>query len=117
MLADFQDMVDAYIEAIYFTDTGDEGQPPSDVKPSEELENRAKEDCLMTIIFVAGLHSADPLDYTQLGHDLWLTRNRHGAGFWDGDWPSPLAESLTEFSNELGECVAYLGDDKLLYLE
>lgn len=20
------------------------------------------------------------------GHDLWLTRNGHGAGFWDGDW-------------------------------
>src|SRR5687767_14180399 len=21
------------------------------------------------------------------GHDFWLTRNGHGAGFWDGDWP------------------------------
>jgi hypothetical protein len=20
------------------------------------------------------------------GHDFWLTRNGHGAGFWDGDW-------------------------------
>lgn len=22
----------------------------------------------------------------QMGHDFWLTRNGHGAGFWDGDW-------------------------------
>jgi hypothetical protein len=21
------------------------------------------------------------------GTDFWLTRNHHGAGFWDGDWP------------------------------
>jgi hypothetical protein len=26
-------------------------------------------------------------DPYQAGMDLWLTRNRHGAGFWDGDWP------------------------------
>ena len=22
----------------------------------------------------------------RIGHDFWLTRNGHGAGFWDGDW-------------------------------
>ena len=25
------------------------------------------------------------------GHDFWLTRNGHGAGFWDGDWIAPVA--------------------------
>lgn len=24
----------------------------------------------------------------QAGHDFWLTQNGHGAGFWDGDWPT-----------------------------
>lgn len=24
--------------------------------------------------------------YRQAGHDFLLTRNSHGAGFWDGDW-------------------------------
>ena len=22
----------------------------------------------------------------RIGHDFWLTRNGHGAGFWDGGW-------------------------------
>ena len=25
-------------------------------------------------------------DKAQIGHDFWLTRNGHGAGFWDGDY-------------------------------
>ena len=25
-------------------------------------------------------------DAEKCGHDFWLTRNHHGAGFWDGDY-------------------------------
>lgn len=28
----------------------------------------------------------DVVDVERAGHDFWLTRNGHGAGFWDGDW-------------------------------
>lgn len=27
-------------------------------------------------------------DAAQAGHDFWLTQNGHGAGFWDGDYPT-----------------------------
>ena len=27
-------------------------------------------------------------DAVQAGHDFWLTQNGHGAGFWDGDYPT-----------------------------
>lgn len=37
------------------------------------------------------------------GMDLWLTRNRHGAGFWDGDWPEPFASEATEWSHAEAE--------------
>jgi hypothetical protein len=32
--------------------------------------------------------AADELDayHNRAGHDFWLSRNGHGAGFWDGDW-------------------------------
>lgn len=38
--------------------------------------------------YVKGVRQPDPIDLdkydpTQVGHDLWLTRNHHGAGFWD----------------------------------
>ena len=47
----------------------------------------------------------------QAMHDLWLTRNGHGAGFWDGDWPEH-GDALTELTKEqFGEVFLVLGDD------
>lgn len=50
------------------------------------------------------------------GHDLWLTAQRHGAGFWDGDWrmlagdlrgepdaPIDHGEALSELARAHGE--------------
>ncbi len=49
-------------------------------------------------------------------HDLCLTRNHHGAGFWDGDWPEPYAQRLTDAAHAFGESNLYAGDDGKLYL-
>ena len=47
------------------------------------------------------------------GHDFYLTRNGHGAGFWDADIYNTLAndgcERLTKLSKSCGEANAYLG--------
>lgn len=52
---------------------------------------------------------------SDLGHDFFLTRNRHGAGFWDGDYEKSLGQLLTRISHEFGEADPYVGDDGLLY--
>ena len=52
---------------------------------------------------------------SQAGHDLWLTRNRHGAGFWDGDWPESTASILTAAAHAQGEVDWYVGDDEAVY--
>jgi len=49
------------------------------------------------------------------GHDFWLTRNGHGSGFWDGDWPES-GDILTTACEQYGECFLYLGDDKKIYI-
>ena len=49
------------------------------------------------------------------GHDFWLTRNGHGAGFWDGDWEEAVGERLTKASEAFGQVDLYLGDDKKIY--
>lgn len=49
------------------------------------------------------------------GHDFWLTRNGHGAGFWDGDWPEPAATILSVASRACGEYELYVGDDGKIY--
>ncbi len=52
----------------------------------------------------------------QGGHDFWLTRNGHGCGFWDGDWPEPQATRLTEASMRFGECSLIVGDDGQIHV-
>lgn len=42
-------------------------------------------------------------NHSQAGHDFWLTRNRHGAGFWDGDWADEVGERLTTAAHAYGE--------------
>lgn len=66
------------------------------------------------------IESAEPktVDYNKwerAGHDFWLTRNGHGAGFWDGDWPEPQATELTNAAHSYGECSLNVGDDGLIY--
>ena len=51
----------------------------------------------------------------QAGHDFWLTRNGHGAGFWDGDWIEPAATILDKTSKHFGNVDLYVGDDRLIY--
>ncbi len=58
----------------------------------------------------------DPVPDTQAGRDFWYTRNGHGCGFWDGDWPEPYATALTDAARAFGNVDAYLGDDGRVYL-
>lgn len=47
------------------------------------------------------------------GHDFWLTRNGHGAGFWDGDYTN--GDQLTTLCKPYGVIDLYVGDDGLIY--
>lgn len=83
---------------------------------SRELEDRIRADChsfwARCYFYVAATDQTP----SQAGHDFWLTRNGHGAGFWDGDWDhTPYAELLTELSNAYGSLELYVGDDGLIY--
>lgn len=106
-------------------DTG--GEPmdykygPSDIAP--ETMQRIADDCSR---FYASVESmgidldAELLlddDATEMAaHDFWLTRNGHGAGFWDGDWSDESEDRLTKLAESFGEQWPYVGDDGLIYL-
>jgi hypothetical protein len=57
------------------------------------------------------------IDEDILGHDIWLTRNRHGAGFFDRGYDTEVEEKLMKAAHELGEDYLYLGDDSLFHFE
>lgn len=51
----------------------------------------------------------------QTGHDLFLTRNGHGCGFWEPEWNEP-GERLDQAAKKLGEVYPYVGDNGKIYL-
>jgi len=50
----------------------------------------------------------------RLGHDIWLTRNRHGAGFFDHSYDPDMEKALTKAAQDLKEVNLYIGDDGVL---
>jgi hypothetical protein len=63
----------------------------------------------------------DAADDYQAGIDFWLTRNRHGAGFWDGDWDhldetGEAAKRLTDSAHSFGECYCFI-DEEGVFIE
>lgn len=113
----FQDqMLSAYLECALWTDEDElpEGSTIYDVaKPSHD---QASKDCARFLF-----HFPQSEDYSpeQLGHDLWLTRNRHGAGFWDRPevYGKENAEAFTDYAHSIGERWAYTGDDGNVYID
>jgi hypothetical protein len=110
----------AYIETALWSshDESDEsGGEPMDANYS--VDDLAPE-ALATMIadcadFQASFGEFIADDLSRAGHDFWLTRSGHGAGFWDGDWPDDAGQRLTDAAHGFGECSLYIGDDGLIY--
>lgn len=54
-------------------------------------------------------------DDTQAGRDFWYTRNGHGCGFWDGDWPEPHGAALAEACKPFANVDLVYGNDGKIY--
>jgi hypothetical protein len=104
-----------YVRTALWAETDFDTEAPFDANYSiedlsPETEAQFKHD--LEEFFTAAEHEIQDL-YVDAAHDFWLTRNRHGAGFWDGDWEE--GEKLTEKAHQFSECTLYVGDDKLIY--
>ena len=110
----------SYIEAALWSsmDESDEqgGEPLDDNYGPDDIA----EDTLASILDDCKAFQRDHADdigceLERAGHDFWLTRNGHGAGFWDGDWEDNIGQRLTEASDVYGSVDLYVGDDGLIY--
>ncbi len=120
MTLDLDDVLTAYLEAVEFTDFGEDDQPERGSEFAPDTLSEALTDCLEFIETTANHGLLDEYiakggTAEQFGHDLWLTRNRHGVGFWDRGLGG-LGEQLTHHAHAMGETYAYTGDDGLVYL-
>lgn len=121
----------AYIECMLWS-TNDEstpegGNPLDDNFGIEDIDDDSLRDIIVDcaafqkkhvndIVCENILDPEDCFDAKRAGHDFWLTRNGHGAGFWDGEWKEEAGKRMCETSDEVGEVCPYVGDDGKIHL-
>jgi hypothetical protein len=111
-------MFRAYVECALWADLRDEnGESMDDLYGPNDLAPETLESMRADVLdFLEGAGTdLDTMDAEQAGHDFWLTRNRHGAGFWDRGL-GELGERLTAMAHPYGESFLYVGDDGLVYV-
>ena len=106
----------AFFECALWASLDDDGIPLDRGCTIADIDK----DCLDELtndcdVFLAEHWDLVASNLTCAGHDFWLTRNRHGAGFWDGDWPEPAATTLTNAAHDFGEMHLYVGEDDRIY--
>lgn len=112
----------SYIAALLWSSQDEEIPNWDSLEPSADLIERAyheckafryRADCYISAAIENGTapsHDSDEWGYA--GHDFALTRNGHGAGFWDGDWPE-YGDILSKISNSFGEIDVYAKGDEI----
>lgn len=119
----------AYVTCALWSSLDDNGEPldesydVDDIEAETLQEMRAEFDDFLDA--VAERNDDDILVWVrefgigQIGHDFWLTRNRHGAGFWDRSYGdnaiTRAGERLTEIAHTLGSYELYVSDDGKVY--
>lgn len=112
----YDQFTQAYFEAALFAEIDDKGEPLDKNHSIASFAVPTRDAMLADAeCFEAEHYEEIQDDLTRAGHDFWLTRNGHGAGFWDGDWPEEVGERLTRAAKAYGPFELYVGDDGMIY--
>lgn len=119
----WRDFLAGYIECALWADApiNDDGEHDDNApEPAgAELDRMTAEAGAWFIANRADIDAAadcSGYSYARAGHDYWLTRNGHGAGFWDRDeLPGDVAARLTAAAERAGTVYLYVGDDGNTY--
>jgi hypothetical protein len=113
-------MVQGYIVAMHWASTDYDDNSLENYELSQEGNEAAVIACARFIEankdkldIVLELHSW--YNAEQAGHDLFLTRERHGAGFWDRGL-GHYGDVFTKYCESIGPADPYVGDDNLVYM-
>jgi hypothetical protein len=116
----------AYLTCALWSSTGDDDEPLDQTNGIEDIdlytrlkmERDVQQAVTLADAFVPNWRSY--WDDEQFGHDFWLTRNGHGAGFWDraptrNPEHDAIGEALTTIARSFSEVDLYVGDDGRVY--
>lgn len=112
------DFTIAYIEAALWSSTTEDETPMDEVYDVYDIEAESllkiQAECAEFQAKHAGLLTQAGTS-EQNGHDFWLTRNHHGAGYWDRGYPKHIGDALTKSANKAGERCLYIAGGKVHY--
>jgi 5-formyltetrahydrofolate cyclo-ligase len=125
---DRNELVRQYARTLLWSETDDNGEPLDarcDVDDlSDEIMASLRED---VEAFLTAADAADldlwvrELGVPQIAHDFALTRNGHGAGFWDRFYSRDEREAagrrLTDVAKSFGSISLYVGDDDEIHTD
>ena len=121
-MSEFQalnEFTQAYVEAAFWTE---EERLKEEGIDNPSFENLADEslDIMVSQCRLFQEINKNLLEFAgtpaQNGHDFWLTRNHHGAGFWDRDYGF-IGDQLTKSCKKHCECFLYVGDDGKIHID
>ena len=110
------DMVEGYLDCALWadlrTEDGDSIDDKGIIDCTDAMIVKATKDCenfkeLAKDLIPSYLES---FDESQMGHDFWLTRNGHGAGFWDRGLDDKLGKDLSKVAESFGSGYLYIND-------
>lgn len=113
---DIDAFTNGFIIAALWATTDDDGNPLDDNYEIDDISDET----LIEIIkqckdFERKYHNLfNSMSDEQAGHDFFLTREGHGAGFWDRGL-GKVGEVLTQASKTYPELNLYVGDDGKIY--
>ena len=106
-----------YMECAAWSSTDDNGELLDAYQFSDKAEKKMKEDlddflsyCETNVSERMFFEYQNLQSPEQFAHDFWLTRNGHGAGFWDRGL-GEIGDILTKASKTFGSCDLYLNEE------
>ena len=119
--ANLKMIIQGYQGALQWATSDRDDESLEDYDFSTEATDKINADCLkfyqdnLDLVLEILEVSDRNYDYSSIGHDFFLTRERHGAGFWDRGF-GKLGDDITDICQTFGESFPYLGDDDLIYV-
>lgn len=117
--------LEQYLITALWSSTDENGEPLDGGYGYDDLSAeavaQARTDVVSFLIsnadLIAAAKAAQPAyDDGAVAHDFWLTRNGHGAGFWDRGL-GQVGDELTANVRPYGSADLYVGDDGRVHLQ
>lgn len=121
-MTEIDEFLKGYIEYALWASTDEGGHSLDDNYDADDLApeclKTVREDCIDFVtanrsLLTATVRTAG-YSWGQAGGDFWLTRNRHGAGYWDRGL-GKIGKMLTDVAHVYGGVDLCAGDDGKIY--